>query len=285
MSDQPEDVQGESTDVAEVPESVETTAPEAPSSGGNPSWDALKAEVPELTFKQIEPHLREFDKAANGRITKLNSDLAPWKQAIEQGLTPERALAANQLLQRIDADPQSVIESLTKFAQETGRMPNKQELAEQVEADAEGDEFDTSAPVDPRFAQLEAQQQQILGFMQQQANEKTAKRAEKELDKEIDSLKAAHPELSKEDVGDILRNAAATAMTTQKTVSLEEAATSFFAMKNRILSTPRPGDSAPLLAPTSGGIPASQNQKTLGQQTNQETQDLMAGLIETLREK
>lgn len=282
------DTQGQETDTSVEVDSSQAVDAETQvvPSGGNPAWQALREAVPELTFAQIEPHLKEFDSNAQKRIETLNGQLAPWKALQDAGITPDRAAAANDLALRIDADPAAVYASLGEFLQNTGRMPSQQELVDAVDENAGVEDGEQQAPApDPRIAQLEASQQQMLQFLQVQENEKIAKRADKALDKEIDTFKEAHPELSKQDVGEILRRAADTAARNSlagvnKVPTLEESAAEFFALRNRILSTPRPGDSAPLLAPTSGGVPTGQPQKTLGQLSSQETQDLLADLIE-----
>jgi hypothetical protein len=286
VSDELNDDQGlEGTVEEEVDQQVETSAEPEATSGGNPAWGSLKAAVPELTFSQIEPFLKEFDKGATSRIESLNSQYAPWKSLADQGVDPDRAAAAAQLMDQIDNDPQAVYESLGKYIRETGRAPSQEELATQVAEDAENDE---ESPEDPRLAQLAEGQEQIRQFLQAQEVEKLNQQAEQELDSDIQTFTAAHPELSKEDMGAILKTAAATAVLNaqngiDKVPTLDEAAQEYFALRTRILSTPRPGAKAPLLAPTSGGIPQAANQKTFGQQTNQETQDLMAALIDGLR--
>lgn len=278
----------EGTGTETVDQQVTEPAEQAAPSGGNPAWGSLKADLDDLTFARIEPHLKEFDKAAQSRIESLNSQFAPWKSLADQGVTPDRALAAANLAAQIDSDPNTVYESLGKFIQENGFAPTKDQLAQQVAEDQNDD--DQSPEDDPRFAALAEGQEQMRLFLEAQAEQQLADRADAELDTELQTFTTAHPELSKADIGAILKSAAATAVVnaqngSSKIPTLEEAAKDFFDLRTRILSTPRPGATAPLLAPTSGGVPAAQNQKTYGQMSNQETQDLMAALIESSRDR
>ena len=64
-----------------------------------------------------------------------------------------------------------------------------------------------------------------------------------------------------------------------RVVPLSEAADEFDSLRDRILSTPRPGDSAPKLLPTSGGNPGSGQQRSVGELSRNETQDLIASYL------
>ena len=84
---------------------------------------------------------------------------------------------------------------------------------------------------------------------------------------------------SKDDMQEIIRTAAFLSSQSDKVVPLSVAADQFDALRERILTTPRPGDSAPKLLPTSGGSPSAQQNKSVGALSRNETQDLIAAFL------
>jgi hypothetical protein len=246
--------------------------------GGNPAWNDIRSQLDPISFSKIEPHLRSMDQAAQQRITSVNQQYAPFKQFSDAGIPPERLAQAIQYADMLDKDPVKVHEMLGGFLKETGRMPTAAE-AEQAMEDQENDE-DQEPQGDPRV-------DQILGFLQQQARQQAEQVADAELAQEVSSLQTTHAELTQEDVKDIIGRAALAAQQAGpngKIPSLEEVYQGYFLpMRNRILTAPRPGDSAPQLLPTSGGTPQSGQQKKLGELSRSETQDLIASLVEANR--
>lgn len=274
-----DDVAGGLAEVVDTSEStteVESTN-EAPK--GNPAWESLRTQLDPISFSRIEPELRKMDQSAKQRIEAQNEQFKPWKDLSAQGVTPERVQQALSLSERLDANPAEIHQYLGDFLAKTGRMPTPTEVKA---ADDAGEIGDDDSNEDPRIAQQGEQLARMQEFLEEQQYQQELHAATVELDNETSSLKAAHPELSDEDVTEIIRQAAFIAQTNaqqgkKEIPSLEEVHTSWFsAFRNRILSTPRPGDSAPRLLPTSGGLPSAAQQKSLGQMSRQEMQDFVA---------
>lgn len=267
-------------EIVETPVDTAPATQEQPS-GGNPAWDKIRSELDPISFSRIEPQLKEWDSGVQSRIEKANSQFTPYKDILE-GRDPalvQRAIAfADQLDQPGGAE--SVYEKLGEFLRLNGRMPNaaeSEQIAEQVENEAE------QAAEDPRIAQLQAQQEQMLQYVQQQQAAEMARQADTELGTALDTFKAAHPELAPEDVQEILSRAVVAAQSDPSqnidfTKSLDAGFEQFSALKNRILSTPRPGDSAPALPPIHGGSPsaAGQQAKSWGEVPSGDLQDFIA---------
>lgn len=262
-------------------EAPETAAPEA-DTGINPAWDPIRSELDELTFHRIAPHLKAMDQSANQRITASNQALAPYKEFIDSGVTPDAIQTGLQLANRLNTDEGSLefYNALGTYLRDNGRLPNEAELEQEV-ADNAAEAGEEQAPVsDPRYDQLAQQQQAMQNFLADQEHTRLVGQADAELTVEQNALKAAHPELSDADMKDILRQAASTAQLTGKIPSLAEVHDGWYTeLKSRFLSAPRPGDSAPNLLPTSGGTAASVPQKALGELSRQEVQDVIASLV------
>lgn len=268
--------------VVDAPASGEGQQPEAE---GNPAWNVFREKLDPITFRNIQDDLKAMDQSANQRITSLNEQYKPWKQFADAGQTPESIQQAVNIAQSLNEKPEEIYAALGAFLEREGRLPSKQELSQEV---------DDQKPVgqqqedDPRFQQLAQQNQQMMQFLQGQQQQQITQRAEQAIDAEIKSLRTAHPELTDDDEKEVVRRAALIAQANfakgiQKAPTLEEAHADYAALRTRILTTPRAGDSAPQLLPPSGGVPASGNQRTLGQLSRDETQNLVADLIEKNR--
>lgn len=262
-------------------ETETTSSADTGATGGNPAWKPLQEKLG-VSFGLIQDDLKAMDKAAQSRIESVNAQFAPFKPLADQGYTPQSIQQALQIAKEIETDPLAFNQKYQSFLQATGRLPQTAGeviQAEGMEDDADGDDA-SSIETNPQFQQLQQQQEQMREWVQQQQFEQSVNIESQKLDAETAALKQAHPELTDEDVSDITRQAAALAVTTGKVPSLEEASKSFLATRNRILSQPRAGDSAPKLLPTSGGAPTASGQsKSLGKMDKNEITDLLAGMI------
>jgi ATP-dependent Lon protease len=255
----------------------ETTEQQASGdSGGNPAWDSLRSKLDPVSFHSIQDELKTFDKNAESRISSLNQQL---KQYNELG-SPEQLQNYAMIASRLDTEPEVIYNALGEFLKQNGRLPNtEQELQSAVDEEEATNEYES--PVDPRLAQLEQQQQQMQEFLAQQENMRVQQEADYTLEQEINELKQVHPEFSEDDVREVLMRAAFQLQSSGKTTKLSDVAQEYVDKTvNRIRAVPRPGDSAPRLLPTSGGMPGGQQAKPLGKLSRNDVQSLIASSIE-----
>ena len=267
-------------EVSESSGPVETaeTAPEVDASGGNPAWESLRTKLDPVSFHAIQDDLKNFDKNAESRISSLNQQL---KQYSELG-SPEDLQNYASIAQRLDTEPETIYSALGEFLKQNGRMPEtEKELQDAVDEEESTEDEEVQ---DPRLAQLEQQQQQMQQFLEQQEQVRVQQEADSALEQEINSLKQANPEFSEEDVQEILMRAAFQLQSTGKSTKLEDVAKNYVEKTvNRIRAVPRPGDSAPRLLPTSGGMPQRQENKPLGKMSRDDVQSLIAASISSGR--
>jgi len=268
-----------STEVQDSSGPVGETTEQAPAedSGGNPAWDSLRSKLDPVSFHNIQEDLKNFDKNAESRISSLNQQL---KQYNELG-SPEQLQNYAAIAQRLDTEPEVIYNALGEFLRQNGRLPETaqemQDAVDEEEATNENDE----APVDPRLAQLEQQTQQMQEFLAQQEQMRIQQEADVALGQEIDELKAAHPDFTEDDVREVLMRAAFQLQSNGKAAKLADVAQEYIDKTvNRIRAVPRPGDSAPRLLPTSGGMPGGQQAKPLGKLSRSDVQSLIASSIE-----
>ena len=267
----PEGTEQPVTDPVEGASGPSDNQGESTSSGGNPAWETLRSKLDPISFSKIEDDLRGWDKSAETRIASVNQKLSGY----EKLGSLEKLQTYASLAQRIDAEPEVIYDALGKFLQKTGRMPSKQELETVVENEEQ------QPTENPELAEIRAQQQRITEFFEQQREEQNRIQAENALNDEIEQLRQAHKDFTDEDVQEVIMRAAFAAQRDGKKVpTLEEAAAEYVEkVRNRILSTPRPGDSAPRLLPTSGGGTGSTESVSLGKMSSNDIQSLVANLI------
>jgi hypothetical protein len=268
-----------STEVVDSSGPVEETTEQQTSgdTGGNPAWDSLRSKLDPVSFHNIQDDLKNFDKNAESRISSLNQQL---KQYNELG-SPEQLQNYAAIAQRLDTEPEVIYNALGEFLKQNGRLPETQQEMQDAVDEEEATSGNDEAPVDPRLAQLEQQTQQMQEFLSQQEQMRIQQEADVVLGQEIDELKQAHPDFTEDDVREVLMRAAFQLQSSGKAAKLSDVAQEYVDKTvNRIRAVPRPGDSAPRLLPTSGGMPGGQQAKPLGKLSRNDVQSLIASSIE-----
>ena len=268
-----------STEVVDSSGPVEETTEQQTSgdTGGNPAWDSLRSKLDPVSFHNIQDDLKNFDKNAESRISSLNQQL---KQYNELG-SPEQLQNYAAIAQRLDTEPEVIYNALGEFLKQNGRLPETQQEMQDAVDEEEATSGNDEAPVDPRLAQLEQQTQQMQEFLSQQEQMRIQQEADVVLGQEIDELKQAHPDFTEDDVREVLMRAAFQLQSSGKAAKLSDVAQEYVDKTvNRIRAVPRPGDSAPRLLPTSGGMPGGQQAKPLGKLSRDDVQSLIASSIE-----
>jgi hypothetical protein len=251
----------------------DATGPENNNAGGfNPAWEPIKEKLGDAAFQLIQPELSQWDQGVNKRFETISSQYAPYK---DLG-SPEELANYKQIIEQMDSNPEAIYEALGTFLEENGRMPSKQEAQELAD---DIDEQDGDNPsYDPRIDELAQGQEQIRQFLETQQQMEIQAQAEQELSVEMNTIQKER-NYSQEDMSEVIRQAAFLSSQSDNIVPLSVAADQFDALRERILTTPRPGDSAPRLLPTSGGTPSSAANKSMGQLSRNETQDLVAAFL------
>ena len=251
---------------------TDATGPEDSSAGGfNPAWEPIKEKLGDAAFQLIQPELSQWDQGVNKRFETISSQYAPYK---DLG-SPEELANYKQIIEQMDSNPEAIYEALGTFLEENGRMPSKQEAQELAD---DIDEQDEDSSYDPRIDELAQGQEQIRQFLEAQQDMEIQAQAEQELSVEISAIQKER-NYSQEDMTEVIRQAAFLSSQSDNIVPLSVAADQFDALRERILTTPRPGDSAPRLLPTSGGTPSSAANKSMGELSRNETQDLVAAFL------
>lgn len=263
-----------STEAVESSGPVETAEAPAESTSGNPAWDSVRTKLDPISFRAIEDELKNWDKQAESRISSLNQQLKSYS---ELG-SPEQLQNYAAIAQKLDTEPEVIYQALGEFLKQNGRMPEtEQELQDAVDDQEEGQEN----VIDPRLSQLEQQQEQMRQFLEQQEMMRVQQEADATLDQEIAELRAAQPDFTEDDIKEILMRAAFQLQSGNKAVKLGDVANEYLEKTvNRIRAVPRPGDSAPRLLPTSGGVPGGNQNPSLGKMSRDDIQNFIASSLQ-----
>ena len=279
------DVDGqESTELTESPE-LTTEAPQDHSTEeqANPFWGEVEKLTGPNVYQLIKPHLAKADTEARQRVEAVNQSYAPWKAFADQGIQPQQVQQAIAVVKQLNESPEQVFESLRSFLEREGRMPSQAELKTEVEEDTE--------EVDPRDEQLQtlAEQQRLIAeFLQNQQlqgqQQAAAQEADTWLETEVSKLKDPKKGFDEADIKEIVRIAAFQAQQTgQDPDSLAAAEAQYVAMRDRIRTTPRPGQVAPRLPSGPGGGTPQQQAVDPSTLTKDQRRELVAQMLQQNR--
>jgi len=264
-----------STEAIEPSGPVETAeTPAESTSSGNPAWESVRTKLDPVSFHAIQDELKNWDKQAESRISSLNQQLKGYS---ELG-SPEQLQNYVAIAQKLDSEPEVVYQALGEFLKQNGRMPETEKELQDAVDDQEESQDNV---IDPRLSQLEQQQEQMRQFLEQQEMMRIQQEADVTLDNEIAELKALQPDFTDDDVKEVLMRAAFQLQSGNKAVKLADIANEYLEKTvNRIRAVPRPGDSAPRLLPTSGGVPGGQQAPSLGKMSRDDIQNFIASSIQ-----
>lgn len=279
------DVDGqESTELTESPE-LTTEAPQDHSTEeqANPFWGEVEKLTGPNVYQLIKPHLAKADTEARQRVEAVNQSYAPWKSFADQGIQPQQVQQAIAVVKQLNESPEQVFESLRSFLEREGRMPSQAELKQEVQEDTE--------EVDPRDEQLQtlAEQQRLIAeFLQNQQlqgqQQAAAQEADTWLETEVSKLKDPKKGFDEADIKEIVRIAAFQAQQTgQDPDSLAAAEAQYIAMRDRIRTTPRPGQVAPRLPSGPGGGTPQQQAVDPSTLTKDQRRELVAQMLQQNR--
>lgn len=279
------DVDGqESTELTESPElTAEAPQDHSTEEQANPFWGEVEKLTGPNVYQLIKPHLAKADTEARQRVEAVNQSYAPWKAFADQGIQPQQVQQAIAVVKQLNESPEQVFESLRSFLEREGRMPSQAELKQEVQEDTE--------EVDPRDQQLQtlAEQQRLIAeFLQNQQlqsqQQAAAQEADTWLESEVSKLKDPKKGFDEADIKEIVRIAAFQAQQTgQDPDSLAAAEAQYVAMRDRIRTTPRPGQVAPRLPSGPGGGTPQQQAVDPSTLTKDQRRELVAQMLQQNR--
>lgn len=219
--------------------------------GINPAWSAALENVPNEFHKGLQEHFGRWDQ----NYAKLAQQYTPYRSFAEQKISPQDLQQAWQLRGLLDSNPHEVLRRLsTALGVQVSQAQQQQEQEQQTPSSQEQE----GEPEDPRWAEinrrqemLNQQNQQVLDFVQQRARQEEVSAAETEVGQEIEQLKQKYGEF---DVVDVLQRAS---VMDEPSIEAAFQQQQQFLEKEFQRTRSSANNRAPLVSPTSGGMPPS----------------------------
>lgn len=246
------------TEVPQIPQSDEfgTTQQETQQgneSNGNPAWKPFLDVVPTAFHKQVEPVLREWDTNFNNKLSQVQSQYAPYKQFLDQQVSPDQLTQGMRLMQMIAENPRAFYDRMTEhYAGEWG-LNSGQGTDEDENAFDLDDQEQSYGQLSPQqqqeIEQLRQQQTVMAQYLAQQVEQQEQAKYDQQVDQEFNEVSQKYGELTPAHVDAIV------SMAIQNGITAMQAADKLFSFtappsQQKQTTVPR------VVAPN-GGVPTS----------------------------
>ena len=160
------------------------------SEGGNPAWNEVLQALPTSLHSQVRPALEKWDRGVQQRFEQVQSQYSPYKNFVENKVSPEDIQVALGIAERINTDPQGFFQTFQEmFAEQLGQNQQGQgQPSEGTDPEFDLSDYSQQPQDDPRIAQLEQQQEMLNQWWIEQQNDKMQKEADEQLDRDLKSL-------------------------------------------------------------------------------------------------
>lgn len=175
MSDETQVTPDQTTDVT-----VDAT-PVEPETKVHPAHEKILAELPEAWHAKIAPHLQEQDKYFQQQMEKYT----PFKDYVEQGVSPDLILGGLNLARAIESNPQEVYASLKDYLGQQGLLPE-----EAAQAAADIMENESGDDVEDIFDTVPAELKREIADLKEFKTKQEELQYQMELDKETERYTA-----------------------------------------------------------------------------------------------
>lgn len=194
----------DTSDYTEVSEDAGTEGPI--------SWSKFSEDLPEPLHEQFKPIVDEWSR----QYERVAEEAAPYYQLRESGFTPEEIQMAAQLQRALAENPEEFYRQMGE-AYGYAQRQQLQELQQQVQElrqpgakESTGnwwEEDETAAPAaaapvsdDPRYAQLEAELEQLRGIQEQVLERQRLEEGRAQMEIELTNIRTKYGEFDEEEV-------------------------------------------------------------------------------------
>ncbi len=173
--------------------SVETPVEETKA---HPAWDKMLAELPEAWHAKVTPYLQENERNFQQQLEKYT----PFKDLVDEGVTPELVRGGLNLARAIENDPTEVYSSLKTYLTDQGLLKEEAaQVAKDMMEEQSGEDFEDifdgekiPAALQKEIDALKAKQSEADDYIYQQELAKETEKYTVELESEMANLKKAH---------------------------------------------------------------------------------------------
>lgn len=215
--------------------------------GDNPSWQELYSVLPDSLHSIVAPVLEKWESGTNAQFTKhaeQQKSWEPYQQFIDNKVDPEQMAQAMSVAQLIDTDPKAFMAQMQAFFGDETPAPEQKQ--QNNDGDFEEEQYDFGN--DPRFKQIQSQQDTIAGYLAQQVEAAEATKNDAALANDIDRLTTKYGEFDENYVFGLALNG----------VELETAVKQYHSLVENIRSKPAADAGLPNILSPGGGMPSEQ---------------------------
>jgi hypothetical protein len=176
---------------------AETNVVDAPANESeykaHPAHEKLLSELPEAWHQKIIPHLQEQDKYYQQQMERFT----PFKEYVDQGVSPEVILGGINLARAIESQPTEVYASLKDYLLSQGLLEeDARQAAKGIMEEESGEDFDDMfddseipSALKRELQELRALQEEQSDYIQSQELERATADYTVELENEMESLR------------------------------------------------------------------------------------------------
>lgn len=231
--------------------------------GGHPAWNEYLKDIPEGFHGVVKPAFERWDKEVENRLREVHSQYDPYKSFVEAKVDPQQLNEAWSFLNFVAENPQKVWEALGQHYGFGGQgQPEETDEVDEIDLGDDQQRFDLEK--DPRFQQLQQQQQAIVAGMQQAQQQRLMMDAEAQLDQQIKTTEETLRGAQIEPDARAMRFITMSAMAYNEQdgggnedANFQKATQDYVDLMMGARSAPRAGASAPPVMPTNGGTPSN----------------------------
>jgi hypothetical protein len=284
----------------EPPQVTPTEPVASQTSTGHPAWQEILSQVPEMLHDNLRPTLEKWDKGVQEKLTQVHSQYAPYKEFLESKPDPEQLRNAQQMYNLLNTDPVTFYSQMGEWLQSQGALGEQGQQPQQQTGEVDLGEFgDQQVDIskDPRFQQLEQQQQMIAQQLEHAQQMEMQRQADTWLDMKQSQITASLKEKYGLDMNPnsnpqaakawdyIIHSAAAIGERTKDfDGALDAAVGQYVELISGIRNTPTPNNGAPPVIPPSNGTPSTASPGTKGMTEEQRKAYGVSLLTSALRE-
>lgn len=174
--------------------SVETSSVEE--TKVHPAWDKMLAELPEAWHSKVTPYLQENERNFQKQIEQFT----PYKEFIEEGVSPELMRGGLNIARAIESDPTEVYNNLKDYLSSQGLLAEEaKQMAKDIMEEESGEDFEdmfdgekVPAALQKELDALKAKTAEVDDYIYQQELAKETENVTYALEAEMDKLRKAH---------------------------------------------------------------------------------------------
>lgn len=162
----------------------------------HPAWDKMLAELPEAWHDKVAPFLIDNDRNVQRQLEQYT----PYKEFVEEGVSPELMRGGLNIARAIEADPTEVYNNLKSYLSDQGLLAEEaKQMAKDIMEEESGEDFEDMFEGEkiPKALQreidaLKAKQSEAEDYMYQQELAKETENVTIALEAEMEQLRRAH---------------------------------------------------------------------------------------------